>query len=279
MTFLKVGRANRSGVTSESSQHVPPTLREREKKREVKPSTTLPATPRDQGCQRSASTPGWLRQELKICPRVGPCRPRLSEGETNACRADLASTLGPACTCALREVADVHQASLSAAPQESALATPGEALRGPAPTFGPPAGKARPAQSALGSDRHDPGSGTSGAPRVRRTSVPAHTVSPRDPPWAVPIPERASVGPESQTRRNSRHAARARSGGRGLGEARPRRGDREVSAGTASAPRVLARVCRLRSRSRDYPFLPLFCVCAWGSNWCVRLEGGASLET
>lgn len=66
-------------------------------------------------------------------------------------------------SCALREVADAHQASLSAAPQESALATPGEALRGPAPTFGPPAGKARPAQSALGSDQHYPGSGTSGA--------------------------------------------------------------------------------------------------------------------
>lgn len=113
------------------------------------------------------------------------------------------------------------------------------------------------------------------APRVWRTSVPAHTVSPRDPPWAVPIPERTSVGPESQTRRNSRHAARARSGGAGPRRSPPAEGAREVSAGIAGTPRVLARVCQLRTRCRDYPFLSLFCVSMRGAliGVCGRKAG------
>lgn len=106
---------------------------------------------------------------------------------------------------------------------------------------------------------------TLSAPEIRR----GRSRSPSGRPWDLnPKPGEIPATPRARAPE-----------GRGLGEARPRRGDREVSAGTASAPRVLARVCRLRTRSRDYPFLPLFCVCAWGSNWCVRLEGGASLET
>lgn len=258
--FQEVGQAKRLAVISKFSKGPSSTKKQA---RGPNSSKTLPtSTPRYPGCQNWECTPDGLWQELHTCHLGRILQPGQREKESNVCRTDPASAPDPSSTCLASCVTETYRASFPAVRWEGFLEHSGwgsgparrQSSLLPDPRQVPPG-----PHSAGSSPGRAQGEGSRSpahpdAPRLKH-GVPAHTFGPRDPAPAAGSTTPTLVKSKSGNRRTSRHRAPALRKGGATAQPAPWRSARVVSAGTAGAPRVLARVSRPRTRSCE-PLLP-----------------------
>lgn len=282
MWFLEVGRAERFGVTSESSPNVPhPQHTGKKTRSEVNPQQIYtppprpcPPTPLYQGCQNLHCAPDWLWQELKNPLYVRSCSPVQGEvGEKKKkCLQDRFS-LKPRARLDLRPPLSYYTA-LSQFPRSVWTASsPADSRRG---SRGP---RASPARSAQGSDLRGPTTGRGGpdpSPLGLVHIVPTYSESPRPAPA---VPARASESRGLDLKQTNLPPRRRAQEGRGYGETRPRRS----LARSLRDPSALLKFSResssrgLRKAFSIFTFL-FFPPCFGSFNWYFGPEGGASLK-